>query len=110
MRRHYHFNALRNGGARPGEVVAILGLGALAILAYQFAAKLGFKTVAIARGRDEAPLAHQLGALHYIDNTTEDPATALMKLGGAKAILATATSAEAMNSVQGGLAVDGTCR
>ena len=74
----------------------------------QFAAKLGFKTVAIARGQDEAPLAHRLGAHHYIDNTAEDPAAALMKLGGARAIPATATSAEAMNSVQGGLAVDGT--
>ena len=102
------FNALRNSGARPGEVVAILGLGGLGHLGVQFAAKLGFKTVAIARGQDEAPLAHRLGAHHYIDNTAEDPAAALMKLGGAKAILATATSAEAMNSVQGGLAVDGT--
>jgi D-arabinose 1-dehydrogenase-like Zn-dependent alcohol dehydrogenase len=102
------FNALRNSGTRPGEVVAILGLGGLGHLGVQFAAKLGFKTVAIARGQDEAPLAHQLGAHHYIDNTAEDPAAALMKLGGAKAILATATSAEAMNSVQGGLAVNGT--
>jgi D-arabinose 1-dehydrogenase-like Zn-dependent alcohol dehydrogenase len=72
------FNALRNSGARPGEVVAILGLGGLGHLGVQFAAKLGFKTVAIARGQDEAPLAHQLGAHHCIDNTAEDPAAALM--------------------------------
>jgi D-arabinose 1-dehydrogenase-like Zn-dependent alcohol dehydrogenase len=102
------FNALRNSGARPGEVVAVLGLGGLGHLGVQFAAKLGFKTVAIARGQDKVPLARQLGAHHYIDNAAEDPAAALQKLGGAKAILATATSAEAMNSVQGGLAVNGT--
>jgi D-arabinose 1-dehydrogenase-like Zn-dependent alcohol dehydrogenase len=102
------FNALRNSGARPGEVVAVLGLGGLGHLGVQFAAKLGFKTVAVARGQDKVPLAHQLGAHHYIDNALEDPAAALQKLGGAKAILATATSAEAMNSVQGGLAVNGT--
>jgi D-arabinose 1-dehydrogenase-like Zn-dependent alcohol dehydrogenase len=102
------FNALRNSGARPGEVVAVLGLGGLGHLGVQFAAKLGFKTVAIARGQDKIPLARRLGAHHYIDNTAEDPAAALLKLGGAKAVLATATSVEAMNSVQGGLAVNGT--
>ena len=101
------FNALRNSGARPGETVAVLGLGGLGHLGVQFAAKFGFKTVAIARGADKAPLARQLGAHHYIDNAAEDPAAALQKLGSAKAILATATSAEAMNSVQGGLAVNG---
>jgi D-arabinose 1-dehydrogenase-like Zn-dependent alcohol dehydrogenase len=102
------FNALRNSGARPGDTVAVLGLGGLGHLGVQFAAKLGFKTVAIARGEDKVPLARQLGAHHYIDNAAEDAATALQKLGGAKAILATATSAEAMSSVQGGLAVNGT--
>jgi D-arabinose 1-dehydrogenase-like Zn-dependent alcohol dehydrogenase len=102
------FNALRNSGARPGEVVAVLGIGGLGHLGVQYAARLGFKTVAIARGQDKVPLARQLGAHHYIDNAVEDPAAALQKLGGAKAILATATSAAAMNSVQGGLAVNGT--
>ena len=102
------FNALRNSGARPGDTVAVLGLGGLGHLGVQFAAKLGFKTVAIARGQDKVPLARQLGAHHYIDNAAEDPAAALQKLGGAKAILATVTSAEAMNSVQGGLATNGT--
>ncbi len=102
------FNALRNSGARPGETVAILGIGGLGHLGVQYAAKLGFNTVAIARGSDKVPLARQLGAHHYIDNAVEDPAKALQRLGGAKAILATVTSAEAMNSVQGGLAANGT--
>lgn len=102
------FNALRNSGARPGEVVAVLGLGGLGHLGVQFAAKMGFKTVAIARGQDKAPLAHQLGAHHYIDSQAEDPAAALQKLGGAKVILATATSGAAMSAVQGGLGVRGT--
>jgi D-arabinose 1-dehydrogenase-like Zn-dependent alcohol dehydrogenase len=102
------FNALRNSGARPGETVAVLGLGGLGHLGVQFAAKLGFKTVAIGRHQEEAPLARQLGAHYYIDNAAEDPAAALQKLGGAKAILATVNSGEAMNAVQGGLAVNGT--
>jgi D-arabinose 1-dehydrogenase-like Zn-dependent alcohol dehydrogenase len=102
------FNALRNSDARPGEVVAVLGIGGLGHLGVQFAAKLGFKTVAIARGTDKAPLARQLGAHHYIDSEAEDPAAALQKLGGAKVILATATSGAAMSAVQGGLAVRGT--
>src|SRR5271168_3245280 len=102
------FNALRNSGAGPGDVVAVLGLGGLGHLGVQFAAKLGFKTVAIAHGEDKAPLARQLGAHHYIDNAAEDPSAALQRFGGAKAILATVTSGEAMSSVQGGLALNGT--
>jgi len=102
------FNALRHSGARPGEVAAVLGLGGLGHLGVQFAARLGFNTVAIARGADKEPLARQLGAHHYIDNATEDAAAALLRLGGAKVILATVTSAEAMSSVQAGLATNGT--
>jgi D-arabinose 1-dehydrogenase-like Zn-dependent alcohol dehydrogenase len=102
------FNALRNSGARPGEIVAVLGIGGLGHLGVQFAAKLGFKTIAIARGQDKAPLAAQLGAHHYIDSQAEDPAAALQKLGGANVILATATSGAAMSAVQGGLAPRGT--
>jgi D-arabinose 1-dehydrogenase-like Zn-dependent alcohol dehydrogenase len=102
------FNALRNSGARPGDVVAVLGLGGLGHLGVQYAAKMGFHTVGIARGKDKEPLARKLGASAYIDNQAQDPAAELLKLGGAKVILATATSGEAMSAVQGGLAVNGT--
>jgi D-arabinose 1-dehydrogenase-like Zn-dependent alcohol dehydrogenase len=102
------FNALRNSGARPGEVVAVLGLGGLGHLGVQYAAKMGFHTVGIARGKDKEALARQLGAALYIDNQAQDPAGELQKLGGAKVILATATSGEAMSAVQGGLAAGGT--
>jgi D-arabinose 1-dehydrogenase-like Zn-dependent alcohol dehydrogenase len=102
------FNALRNAGARSGDVVAVLGLGGLGHLGVQYAAKMGFRTVGIARGKDKEPLARQLGASVYIDSQAQDPAAELLKLGGAKVILATATSAEAMSAVQGGLAVNGT--
>jgi D-arabinose 1-dehydrogenase-like Zn-dependent alcohol dehydrogenase len=102
------FNALRNSGGRPGDVVAVLGLGGLGHLGVQYAAKMGFHTVAIARGKDKEPLARKLGANAYIDNQAQDPAKELQKLGGARAILATATSAEAMSTVEGGLAVNGT--
>jgi D-arabinose 1-dehydrogenase-like Zn-dependent alcohol dehydrogenase len=102
------FNALRNSGARPGDVVAILGLGGLGHLGVQYAAKMGFHTVGIARGKDKEPLARQLGASIYIDSQSQDPSAELLKLGGAKVILATATSGEAMSAVQGGVAVNGT--
>jgi len=102
------FNALRNSGARPGDVVAVLGLGGLGHLGVQYAAKMGFHTVGIARGKDKEPLARRLGAAVYLDSQAQDPAAELQKLGGAKVILATATSGEAMSAVQGGLAVGGT--
>ena len=102
------FNALRNSGARPGDVVAILGLGGLGHLGVQYAKKMGFQTVGIARGKDKEPLARELGASVYIDSQAQDPAAELQKLGGAKVILATATSGDAMSAVQGGLAINGT--
>jgi D-arabinose 1-dehydrogenase-like Zn-dependent alcohol dehydrogenase len=100
------YNCLRNSGARPGDVIAVLGLGGLGHLGVQFAAKMGFKTVAIARGQDKASLARTLGASRYIDSQAQNPAEELKKLGGAKVILATVTSGEAMAAVQGGLALN----
>ena len=102
------FNALRNSGARPGDVVAVLGLGGLGHLGVQYAAKMGFHVVAIARGKDKEPLARQLGAAIYIDSQSQDPAAELQKLGGASVIISTVTSGAAMSAVQGGLAVKGT--
>jgi D-arabinose 1-dehydrogenase-like Zn-dependent alcohol dehydrogenase len=95
-------------GARPGDVVAILGLGGLGHLGVQYSVKMGFKTVGIARGADKEPLARKLGAHHYIDSQAQNPAAELQKLGGAKAILATVTSGEAMSAAQGGLGLNGT--
>jgi len=102
------FNCLRNSGARPGELVAVLGLGGLGHLAVQFAAKAGYRTVAIARGQDKQALALELGARHYIDSQSQDPAAELRNMGGAKVILATVTNGDAMAAVVGGLAVNGT--
>jgi D-arabinose 1-dehydrogenase-like Zn-dependent alcohol dehydrogenase len=102
------FNALRNSGARPGDVVAVLGIGGLGHLGVQYAAKMGFNTVAIARGADKGPFAKELGAHHYVDSQAEDAAAALQRLGGAKVILTTVTAGAAVNAVQTGLRPGGT--
>jgi len=101
------FNALRNAGARTGDTVAILGIGGLGHLAVQYAAKAGYRTVAVARGQDKGPLAKQLGAHLYIDSTTQDPAKELKKLGGAQIILSTLTSAKALEWTLDGLGPNG---
>src|SRR4051794_17261546 len=101
------FNSLRHSGARPGDLVAILGIGGLGHLGVQFAARMGFKTVAIARGADKGPLAKKLGAQIYIDSTVQNPADELTKLGGAKVILATVTDAKSMSAAIAGLGIDG---
>jgi D-arabinose 1-dehydrogenase-like Zn-dependent alcohol dehydrogenase len=101
------YNSLRKSGARPGDLVAILGVGGLGHLGIQYAAKMGFKTVAIARGKDKEQLARSLGAHHYIDTTAQNPAEELTKLGGARVVLATVTNAKAMSAVVGGLGIDG---
>jgi len=101
------FNSLRGSGVRPGDLVAVLGIGGLGHLGVQFAAKMGCNTVAIARGVDKRAFALELGARHYIDSTTQDVAAELMKLGGAKVVLATVTDAKSMSAAVGGLGVDG---
>jgi D-arabinose 1-dehydrogenase-like Zn-dependent alcohol dehydrogenase len=97
------FNALRNSVARPGDLVAILGVGGLGHLGIQYAAKMGFEVVAIARGQEKGPLAKELGAHHYIDSTASDVAQELTKLGGAQVVLVTVTAADAMTTPLGGL-------
>ena len=97
------FNALRESGARPGDLVAILGVGGLGHLGVQFARRMGFETVAIARGTAKEEQARALGAHHYIDSTAGDPAEALQALGGAQTVLATVTAPDAMSAVVGGL-------
>jgi alcohol dehydrogenase/propanol-preferring alcohol dehydrogenase len=101
------YNSLRNSGVRAGDLVAVLGVGGLGHLAVQFAAKMGFYTVAIARGKEKEPFAKQLGALLYIDSESQDAAGELTKWGGAKVILATVTSGKAMTAVLPGLGIGG---
>src|SRR5213594_513582 len=101
------FNALRNSGARAGEVVAVHGIGGLGHLGVQYARQMGFETVAINRGNDKEPLARKLGAHHYIDATAEDVVAELQKLGGASVILATAPNAAAISVLVDGLSPDG---
>lgn len=101
------YNALRNSGVRASDLVAVLGIGGLGHLGVQFAAKMGCRTVAIARGADKGPLARKLGAHHYLDSTAQDVAAELNKLGGARVILSTVTNSKAMSAVLGGLGVGG---
>jgi D-arabinose 1-dehydrogenase-like Zn-dependent alcohol dehydrogenase len=97
------FNALRRSTARPGDTVAVLGIGGLGHLGVQFAARMGFDTVAIARGADKGDLARQLGAAHYIDSNASDVAAELQALGGAKVVLSTVSAADAMSGAINGL-------
>jgi alcohol dehydrogenase, propanol-preferring len=101
------FNALRNSGARVGDLVAVHGVGGLGHLGIQYAAHMGFHTVAISGGAEKAELAMKLGARHYIDAGKQDPAAELQKLGGAQVILATAPSGKAMSALLGGLKLRG---
>jgi D-arabinose 1-dehydrogenase-like Zn-dependent alcohol dehydrogenase len=101
------FNALRHSGARAGSLVAVQGLGGLGHLGVQFAAKLGYETVAIARGKEKEPFARQLGAKHYIDSDSEDIAARLKALGGVQLVLSTITDAKAMSRTIDGLGFGG---
>jgi alcohol dehydrogenase len=101
------FNSLRHTSAGPGDLVAILGIGGLGHLGVQFAVKMGFRTVAIARGTEKGELARELGAHYYIDSTASDVAAELLKLGGARVIAATATNADAIAAAIGGLGLHG---
>ena len=101
------YNALRNAGLRAGDLVAVQGVGGLGHLGIQYARHMGFRTVAIGRGGDKEKLARDLGAHVYIDTAIDDAAAVLQRMGGARAILATAPSGEAMGQLVSGLAVRG---
>jgi D-arabinose 1-dehydrogenase-like Zn-dependent alcohol dehydrogenase len=101
------FNALRHSGARPGDLVAVLGIGGLGHLGIQFASKFGYEVAAIGRGSDDAHLAKKLGASFYIDSRAERAAEVLQRRGGAQVVLATAPSAQAMSDLIDGLAPNG---
>lgn len=101
------YNALRNSGARPGDLVAVEGIGGLGHLGVQYAHMMGFHTVALSRGTDKEELALELGADDYVDTEAEDPAEALQEMGGARVILETAPSAEAASVVVDGLGRNG---
>src|SRR6266852_889195 len=101
------YNALRNAGLRGGDLVAVQGIGGLGHLGIQFARQMGFRTVAIGRGREKEKLAKDLGAHVYIDTAVDDAAAVLQRMGGARAILATATSGDAMGPLVSGLAARG---
>ncbi len=97
------YNALRNSGARPGDTVAVQGIGGLGHLALQYAARMGFRTVAISRGADKESRARELGAHEYVDTDKAPAAEALKALGGADVVLATAPNSEAIGSTVNGL-------
>ena len=101
------YNALRHSGARPGDLVAVQGVGGLGHLAIQFANKFGYNVAAVSRGRENADLVRKLGAHHYIDGQASNAAEELQKLGGARVILATAPSGKAMTALFDGLGIDG---
>ena len=101
------FNALRNSGARAGDLVAIQGIGGLGHLGIQYARQMGFRTFAVGRGKDKEPLARKLGAAHYVDTAAGDPVAELQKFGGARVILATAPDSKAMSALFNGLSSNG---
>ena len=101
------FNALRNAGARPGDLVAVQGIGGLGHLGIQYARQMGFRTFAIGRGKDKEPLARKLGATHFVDYAAGDPAQELQRFGGARVILATAPDAKSMSALVDGLSNHG---
>jgi D-arabinose 1-dehydrogenase-like Zn-dependent alcohol dehydrogenase len=101
------YNALRHTEARAGDLVAVLGLGGLGHLGVQYAAKMGFRTVAVARGTEKKALAEELGAHHYVDSTATDPGEELTRLGGATVVLSTITNGDAVAACIPGLGVHG---
>ena len=101
------YNALRNSGARGGDVVAVHGIGGLGHLGVQYARQMGFRTIALGRGKDKEALATKLGAHSYIDTDAGDVVAELQKLGGARVILATAPNAKAISALVDGLSPNG---
>lgn len=101
------FNALKKCGAQAGDTVAILGIGGLGHMALQYARRMGFRVVAIARGGDKAADALALGAHVYIDSNKEDAVARLQEMGGAQAVVTMIEDAQAISALLAGLVPEG---
>jgi len=102
------YNGLRNTDSKPGDLVAVQGIGGLGHLAIQFARKMGYRVAAVSTGADKKELATKLGAHYYIDSSKQNAVEELKKLGGAKVVLTTAFDAKAMSTLVDGLSASGT--
>ncbi|OAG01986.1 alcohol dehydrogenase 1 [Paraphaeosphaeria sporulosa] len=101
------FNSIRNMNIGVGETVAVQGLGGLGHLAIQYAARFGYRVVAISRGGDKEAFARELGAHEYIDSSKGDAGEALQNLGGAKLVVTTSPSADVISPLLKGLGILG---
>jgi len=101
------FNSLKHTGAQAGDLVAVQGIGGLGHLAVQYAAKMGFETVAISTSDDKEQLAKDLGAHHFINAKKQNAVEELQKLGGARVIVATAPNTDIIGEIAGGLGLEG---
>lgn len=97
------FNGIRQMKITPGEIVAIQGLGGLGHLAIQYAAKMGYRVVALSSSGSKEKFAKELGASEYIDGSKQDHGEALQKMGGAALVVTTAPNTEVMKSLINGL-------
>lgn len=104
------YKGLKETGARPGQWVAISGIGGLGHVAVQYAKAMGLHVIAIDIADEKLDLARRLGAEMTINAKTQDPAAVIDKeIGGAHGVLITAVSPIAFKQ---GIAVTrrgGTC-
>lgn len=91
------YKGLKETDARPGEWVAISGIGGLGHVAVQYAKAMGFHVAAIDVDPAKLELARRLGADLAIDGREPDAAATLVREtgGGAHGVLVTAVSTAA---------------
>jgi D-arabinose 1-dehydrogenase-like Zn-dependent alcohol dehydrogenase len=95
-------SGLRNGDPRPGERIAVLGVGGLGHLAVQMAKAMGLETIALTGQADKRGELTSLGA-DIVLIAGEDPGETLRDAGGADIILSTTNSARQISAVFKGL-------
>jgi propanol-preferring alcohol dehydrogenase len=97
------YKAIKVAHIRPGERVAIFGVGGLGHLAVQYARLVGAEVIAVDLTDEKLDLARELGADHTVNAATTDPVQAIADLGGADVAVALAVTPTAFEQAYASL-------
>ena len=102
------YKGLKETDCKPGQTVAIVGIGGLGHLAVQYAKAMGFHVIGVDIADDKLALATESGADQVFNAATTDVAAELGKQGGVEGVLVTAVSRESFAQSVGMLGRGGT--
>jgi propanol-preferring alcohol dehydrogenase len=103
------YRGLKRTNARPGQWVAVVGIGGLGHIAVQYAVAMGMRVAAVDIDPKKLALAKKLGAEFLVNALEENPVSAIRKgIGGVHGAVVAAVATQAFEQSIGMLRAGGT--